>query len=125
MEHCLAGAPADVGHKPPPIIQLLGCRYVGGKSENRYQHVTVVRAHVSGRSDVANRDHQDMGRSLRVDIAKRNRTVVAGDDVGRGITRCYRAEQAVLAHEDRPLGVGDPELDKTVGESVFALIQQQ
>jgi hypothetical protein len=51
--------------------------------------------------------------------------VVAGDDVGRGITRCYRAEQAVLAHEDRALGVGDTELDKTVGECVFALIQQQ
>lgn len=125
VKHRLAGTSTDVGHEPPPIVEFLLDGHLGSHREDRSQHVTVVRSQVSRRRDVANRNHQDMGGSLRVDITKRHRMIAAGDDIGWGISCCYGAEQAILAQEVCPLGVGDTEFGKAVGESVFALIQQQ
>jgi hypothetical protein len=100
VEDGLAGAGAGVEHQAVVVVALGGGD--GGRGGDQLGgRLGVAGGERCGAGVVVARDHQHVGRSLRVDVAERDRALGGVHDVGLDVTCDDAAEQAAL-HDRAP-----------------------
>ena len=92
MVNGLAGVGAHIGHQTPTPFEVFGFSNIGGQVEKSGDGAIDP---FCGRVDMADRDDQDVSRRLRIEITKRYRVVIAGNDVGWDLPRGDLTEEAV------------------------------
>jgi len=93
----LAAPEAGVEDQSVAVGDGLGIRQRAGRDDERGQSLRVVGRHLRGVAVVRGRHQQDMGRSLRIDVAERHDVVVPVHLVCRNLPGNNLAEQTVIA----------------------------
>ncbi len=97
MKHRLPSARAVINYRPiTPISKSLRvCHSRGNPKQVAQQRLVFLRSIVQ-RFNVFVRNHQQVSRRLRINIANNDRRVVLVDEVGWNLLRYYSTKQATL-----------------------------
>lgn len=96
VKHRLAGVGPYVGDQAPTGVEILFGRHLGSKLNHLCQHLPRIIAQLGCRCHVVSGDYEGMGRCLRIQIAERNRVLVASQYLGWNVPRGDLTEETVF-----------------------------